>query len=114
MGRWRSLMLGLLTLWLVGCTTSQPLRSAAWLSRFRQLGGGPAGTDIVQLEVAVLERPLGDHYINQDLWDVADEQVVAVERKAALEDNGFRIGQVGGLVPAELPALLTSDRSDVN
>ncbi len=114
MGRWRGLVLGLLTFWLVGCTTSPPLRSTAWLSRFRQFGGGPAGTDIVQLEVAVLERPLGDHYINQDLWGVADEQVVAVERKAVLEDNGFRIGQVGGLVPAQLQALLTSDRSDVN
>jgi hypothetical protein len=84
------------------------------MTRFRQFSGGPAGSDVIQMEVALLERPLGDHYINQDFWAVADEQVVAAECQAVLADNGFRVGQVGGLLPAELQALLTSERSDAH
>src|SRR5262249_53098611 len=77
-------------------------------------GAGPTGSDVIQMDVALVERPIGDRYINQDFWDFADEQIVALERKAVLEDNGFRIGQVGGITPAELQALLTSERSCAN
>jgi hypothetical protein len=115
MCRGRALVLGLLTVWLAGCTTSQPVRNTAWLHRFwPNGGGGPSGPDVIQMQVALLERPVGDRYLNQDFWDVVDEQVVALERKAVLEDNGFRIGQVGGLTPPELQDLLLSERSCAN
>jgi hypothetical protein len=70
-----------------------------------------AGGDVVQVDVAVIERPAGDPYLNDGLWVLADEQAVGLDRKPALEDNGFRVGQVGGLPPADLQALLRSERS---
>jgi hypothetical protein len=39
---------------------------------------------------------------------------VDLERKSLLEDNGFRVGQVGGITPEGLQSLLTSDRSCAN
>jgi hypothetical protein len=44
---------------------------------------------------------------------LADEQAVPMEAKAVLDDNGLRVGQVGGITPPELQALLTSERSCV-
>src|SRR6516225_3024217 len=60
-----------------------------------------------------------DAFLNHDLWSEADEEVVHaegeqavnLERKTALEKNGFRIGQVGGLLPSKLQDLLTSERN---
>ena len=100
----------LLSVVLGGCTTARPLRSTGWLDRFRRLNG-PTGPDVVQMDIALLERPVGDSYINRDLWTTADEQVIALERKAQLDDNGFRVGQIGGITPAGLQTLLTSERS---
>jgi hypothetical protein len=102
-------VLALLAGALAGCFTGQPERS---LSRLGPVPfGGPAGEDVVQIDVAVVERPLGDRYLNGDLWQLADEQGVTLERKAVLEENGFRVGSVGGLLPAGLQGLLTSPRS---
>jgi hypothetical protein len=86
------------------------VRSTAWLDRLRSFQG-PSGAEVVQLDVALLECPVGDRYINQELWTLIDEQVIALERKAILEDNGFRVGQVGGIPPAGLQALLASERN---
>jgi hypothetical protein len=66
------------------------------------------------MDVALLECPVGDPIINHELWNSVDEQVVSLERKAVLEDNGFRIGQIGGITPARLQTLLTSEKSCVN
>jgi hypothetical protein len=97
---------------LAGCFTGQPVRS---LSR---LGpgplAGPAGAEVVQIDVAVVERPLGDAYLNHDLWLLADEQSFwngAHEQKGTVEGNGFRVGQFVGLPPGQLQGLLTSPRS---
>jgi hypothetical protein len=68
----------------------------------------PIGPDVVQVELVLLERPLNDRYINDELWRQADEQVVPLENKALLEENGFRVGQLGGLTPGELQTLLTT------
>ncbi len=109
MGRRVAGVLALLAGALVGCFTGQPDRA---VSRLGPGGlGGPAGEDVVQIDVAVIERPPGDRYVNGELWQLADEQGVSLERKAVLEENGFRVGLVGGLPPAGLQALLTSPRS---
>lgn len=113
MNRAGSVVVGLVCAWLAGCATGQPVRSTSLLSRLRQMGG-PSGPDVVQMDVALLEQPVGDRYINQDFWSIADEQVVALERRAHLEDNGFRVGQLGGLPPTEFQTLLTSERSCAN
>jgi hypothetical protein len=64
------------------------------------------------MEVAVIVRPLGDHAVNRALWEQADEQAVDLERKVALEDNGFRAGLIGRVPPAGLRDLLDSPRSN--
>jgi hypothetical protein len=77
------------------------------------------GDDVVYVDVAVLSRTFGDAFLNRGLWNEADEEVVHVEsepaisleRKTALAKNGFRVGQVGGLLPSKLHDLLTSERS---
>ena len=75
---------------------------------------GLTGADVIQVDVALIESPVGDRYLNEDLWTVADDQVLTLERKSLLEDNGFRIAQVGGIPPAQLQALLTSERSCID
>jgi hypothetical protein len=109
MGRRVAGVLALFAGAVVGCFTGQSERSLSRLGPARL--GGPAGADVVQIDVAVVERPLGDRYVNGELWQLADEQGVTLERKAVLEENGFRVGQVGGVPPAGLQGLLTSPRS---
>src|SRR5207245_195718 len=48
-----------------------------------------------------------------ELWLVADEQAIPFEQKAILEENGFRVGQIGGTTPAGLQSLLTSEKTCV-
>jgi hypothetical protein len=68
--------------------------------------------DVVGLEVSLLEVPIGDHYANGELWATIDEQVVAPEKRAALDDNGFRVGVIGGVRPSQFDDLLRSPRSN--
>jgi hypothetical protein len=109
----QTLVLGLLTGLLVGCAHDNSVRSMAWLDRWRPFHGR-AAADVIQVEVSLVERPPADPFINQELWTLADEQIVPLERKALLEENGFRVGQLGGNTPAGLLTLLTSERSNVN
>jgi hypothetical protein len=96
----------------VGCLTNKPDASVSLKKHLQPLG--PTGPDVVHIELALIEQPVGDRYLNQDLWPLADEQVVGLEQKAVLEENGFRVGQVGGIPPPGLQALLTSATSCAN
>jgi hypothetical protein len=66
------------------------------------------------LEVALIERPVGDAYINRDLWAHVDEMVVDLEQRSALSENGLRVGQLVGTPPNAFQALLLSKRSCSN
>jgi hypothetical protein len=110
---WGTLGLGLLASLLGGCISEQPLRSTSWLQRMRA-NPGPSGPDVVQMEVDLIERPINDPYLNHGLWKLADEQRMDLDRKAALEENGFQVGQISGLLPPALLALLRSERSCAN
>jgi hypothetical protein len=112
MGRAGALLSGLLLALLAGCATQQAARPGALAERLR--GPQALPPDAVQMEVAIIERPLGDPYLNKELWTFTDEQVVDLERRAALDENGFRVGQVVGMTPSGLQALLTSERSCLN
>ncbi|MGE3806296.1 MAG: hypothetical protein AB7K24_16630 [Gemmataceae bacterium] len=105
------LICALLASMLAGCLSTSSVRPKNWFERLRPFQG-PTGPDVVTMDIAILDCPLGDHYINQELWSRADEQVIELERKALLEENGLRVGQVGGIAPAELQALLTSERTN--
>lgn len=97
---------------LAGCAGSDSVHTTSWLNPT-----APApiqGKDIVQMDVALLELPVGDAFINHELWNNTDEQIVDLEHKAGVDDNGFRIGQIIGMTPGHLQGLLTSKRSCIN
>jgi hypothetical protein len=107
------MLLGVLSGLLLGCTTADPVRPAALWGRGRPLQQ-PAGPDVVLLHVALVECLVGDRYINEGLWPLADETAIPSEHRYVLEQNGFRVGQLGGVPPPELLGLLTSKRSCIN
>jgi hypothetical protein len=102
------LVLALFALLGAGCVSSQSLRPRG-LARQRLLTV-PQGPDVVQLEVALVERRLGDAYINKALWVMTEEQVAGIDRLTLLENNGFRVGQVIGSLPSELQRMLKNER----
>ncbi len=106
-----ALLAGLATVLLSGCFTGQTVHKTAWLERMPFFHKGPQGDDLVVMSVALVEVPVGDRFINDELWSQVDEQVVALERKPVLEENGLRVAQVGGIIPSKLQTLLASERS---
>jgi hypothetical protein len=102
---WQTMLIALLVgPALSGCLPAHPAGDSLLIAhRF----ANAFAEDLVRLDIAVIERPPGDHYLSQDLWDLADEQTVDFERKSVLDDNGFRVGVIGGLLPSNLLALLS-------
>lgn len=100
----------LMGLFFGGCVLEGP--TTGWLARPRVFQG-PTGSDVIQLDVAILEGPVGNDAFNRDLWRMTDEQAIAPETQTVLEENGLRVGQIGGIAPQELQTLLTSERSCV-
>ncbi len=114
MRRRLALMLALCLGCAAGCHPGGAARSTAWLPRLRPFQG-PAGADVVQMRVALVECPLGEpdfRYINGELWALADERAIDLEHQQVMKDSGFRVGQVGSQPPARLLELLTSGRSN--
>jgi hypothetical protein len=98
---------------LTGCAVEGSSRAVSFLPSSRGFQG-PKGLDVVQMNVAVLEVAVGDPYINEQLWGLADEQELTRDQKSAIHENGFRIGQIRGITPPGLQALLTSERYNPN
>jgi hypothetical protein len=104
---WSILALFVLLLCAGGCAAlPEPVRQSSWLKRSSVGTGG----DMVQLDVAIVTRPIDDPFLNHELWQHTDEMIVDLDRKAAVEDNGFRVGQIVGLTPDKLQDLLGSER----
>jgi hypothetical protein len=100
---------GLLLMLLAGCVGDHVAPATALVSGFR--GPVPSSSDAVEMIVALIERRAGDPYLDKEVWTFTDEQIVELEHKAVLEDNGFRVGQIVGMTPAGLQSLLTSERA---
>jgi hypothetical protein len=86
---------------------------------FNRIGGH--GGQIIEpkrclLKVAIVSRPFGDPAVNEVIWRVADEQVVAPAVRRAWEANGLRVGRIVGELPQELEAILkdTSPQNKIN
>lgn len=107
----RFLVVALLLGVVPACASHRSARSACF---HQPLTTGLTGSDVVQMDVALVETPIGDRFVNEGLWTLTDEQMIPLEQKAVLESNGFRIGHIGATPPAELQALLTSERSCAN
>ena len=72
---------------------------------------GVEGIDALVIAAGVIEVPLGDRYLNQELWNLVDEQAVPLEAKAGLSANGLRAGLLGSHPPSEFLALLTNEKT---
>jgi len=108
-----AVVLALCSTIVLGCFSPQHERTAA-LYQSQSPFQGPTGENVVQLLVALVERPVGDYAINGEIWELADEQGIELEHKALVYDNGLRIGQFGSLPPASLRDLIRSERSCAN
>jgi hypothetical protein len=66
----------------------------------------------VGLELVFTRFAFGDDQLNGALWAEIDEQQIPVETRRRLADNGFRVGLVGGRLPASLERLLQSSQAE--
>ena len=96
---------------LTGCLLSEQETPSAWIKRMRP--PIPASPEHAMIEVALIERPLGDAYLNKGLWLHVDE-FVTLDKRSILEENGLRVGQLVGALPEEFQNLLLSKRSCSN
>jgi hypothetical protein len=69
----------------------------------------PAESLIV--EYILLERPLGDAFLNRDLW-TATQPAGAPEMRALLAENGIQAGLLSGTLPSQLQTLIDT-KADV-
>jgi hypothetical protein len=106
------LMVALGVVWAIGCTPMDKVSTTSWLPR-RHPFQGPIGPDVVQIRVALLEVRPGEadwKYVNDDLWQLADESLIDEDRRLVMDESGFRVAKVGTQPPAQLLAMLTSRR----
>jgi hypothetical protein len=87
--------------------------TVSFLDRLRP-GEQPQHGDLITLEVALVQRPIYDQFVEKDLWSAIDEQVGSLVARGALQSNGLRVGELGGAAPAEFLHMITSDRSCTN
>src|SRR5262245_57090586 len=78
-------------LWaLPGCLWQEHAETSNWMKQFRRQALSP---DHALIELAMIELPRGDEFINDELWKHTDEFVVQ-DKRGILDENGFRVGQL--------------------
>ena len=66
-----------------------------------------AAPDSVNLDIAFVERPLGDRLLGEELWNGIDQTAALdLETRSALSAHGFRLGVTGASPPLALQTLL--------
>ncbi len=89
-----------------GCLVTEENETTSWKKEFHN----PAlAADNVMLRIALVARPVGDEFLNQGVWQHADEMIGEFEERSRLAENGYRLGQIVGTPPGELQQLLLSD-----
>ncbi len=63
-------------------------------------------SDSVAIEMTFVRVPVGHLDFNAQLWREVDEQLLSVETRLHLNNNGFRCGLVGAQLPPSLRQLL--------
>jgi hypothetical protein len=105
---WLALM-PILVCTLTGCVWPDQVERASFIKPFQSR---PIPPDHALIEVALLESAVGDEYVNQDIWKQADQLIVLnADRRAALDENGFRVGQLVGALPSDFQKRLLSKHS---
>jgi hypothetical protein len=98
---------------LSGCFLARWDGGNFWPGRSKPAESAP-GPDVVFMDAPVLEAPLTDRYVSDELWTVADEQIQSISPSLhkSLEENGLRVGLVRGRPPDGLMGLLTNKRTN--
>jgi hypothetical protein len=97
----------------MGCLNTPSDRSAT-IREARKAFQGPIGDDVIHMQVALLELPAGDRFINEGLWELVDDEGMGFEGKKVLKTNGLRACQIGGQAPAGLLGLMLAPASNPN
>ena len=71
-------------------------------------------SESIRLDVAMVQLPLVEKDILESIWGLADNNVMSLEKKAVLEQNGFRITSFGKTPPPELLRLLGTEKYSPN
>lgn len=87
-------------------STDQPIRPNVVRSMAPAL---PADSLIV--DSILLERPLGDAFLDREIWTAASP-VSTPEIRSLLEENGLRVGILSGILPAKFQEILET-KADV-
>ena len=87
MRRVRGSLSGLLPVLLAGCFTGQVTRPPA--AEYARASHAPLAPEGVVVDLVLLECSVGDPFLNGELWGSTDEQVVPLEHKALLAENGL-------------------------
>ena len=66
----------------------------------------------IPLEVIFVRCSADDRQLREAIWEHVDEQVIADERRRALNANGLRVGVVTGQLPAEFAERLVASSVD--
>ena len=105
----QAILLGLCLIGSIGCLNTDPIRySFGHKSESPQKAVDDGSITIL---VAVIERPVGDTILNEDVWKLADEQIRDLDKKSLLMENGFRVGLIEQTPPQSLRDLIQSPRS---
>lgn len=94
-----------------GCINTGEGAGTSWIARLQKQTVTP---DHALLTVALLECPIGDDYINRQVWEHTDQMLGSSESRRALQDNGLRVGQLVGTTPDGFQKLLLSPQSCSN
>jgi hypothetical protein len=65
---------------------------------------------MIQIDAHLIQRPLGDAFLDEDIWKQTDELFLPLAAKELLNRNGIRVGQVVGMAPSKLQELARSPR----
>lgn len=91
-----------------GCNTRTALTSRAPIESVARSLAPVVPVEGIYLESVILERPLGDPFLDRDLWAEA-LPVGSQETRALLSENGLRAGILSGTLPQRFQALLESE-----
>lgn len=67
--------------------------------------------DVVELHYIFVEREAGNDDIDQNVWEEANEQAIALDVKNELNDNGIRVGVLGSRLSPKMHELLEKSNS---
>lgn len=99
-----------LVLLLSGCFPSRErflTTENAWL---KKPANGMDETKTIRMDIALVKIPAGELEMASNIWHLADENLVPLDRKSTIQSNGFKIANFGKNPPPELLRLLTNEK----